>query len=95
MTVRSTAATTLQALELTNGQTLDHRLKAAVEPVTPAAAKDPAAWIAKTWRHAIGRPPTAAEIEIGKEMLGKPVTADGVADLLWAVMMLPEFQFVN
>src|SRR3954449_6661358 len=45
MTVRSTAATTLQALELTNGATLDGRLKKMAQKLAPDAAKDPNGWI--------------------------------------------------
>ena len=41
------------------------------------------------------RKPTEAEKKLAVEMLGNPVTADGVADFLWAVTMLPEFQLIN
>ena len=30
-----------------------------------------------------------------KELLGSPATAEGMADLLWAVVMLPEFQLIR
>jgi hypothetical protein len=29
------------------------------------------------------------------ELMGEPVTADGLADALWCIVMLPEFQIVR
>jgi hypothetical protein len=92
---RATAATTLQALELTNGITLDARLEKAAARLAPEAARDPQAWLDRIYRHALGRPPTSAEREIAGEMVGHPVTANGVADFLWAIVNLPEFQLIN
>jgi hypothetical protein len=93
--VRSTAATTLQALELTNGSTLDSRLHKAAAKFAPEAARDANAWIDGIYRSAFSRPPTASEREIAAEMLGHPATADSIADFLWAIVNLPEFQLIN
>ena len=93
--VRSTAATTIQALELTNGATLDARLEKAAAKLQPAAARDPQAWLDQIYRSALSRPPTSDEREIAGEMLGQPVTVSGVADFLWAIVNLPEFQLIN
>jgi hypothetical protein len=93
--VRASAATTIQALELTNGATLNARLQKAAAKFAPDAARDPAAWLDSIYRHAIGRAPGAVEREIAGEVLGKPATADGVADFLWLLVNLPEFQLIN
>jgi hypothetical protein len=95
MPARSTAATTLQALELTNGATLDTRLHKAAARFAPEAARDVNAWADRVYRYAFSRPPTAAEREIAAEMLGRTPTTDSIADFLWAIVNLPEFQLIN
>jgi hypothetical protein len=93
--VRAGAATTLQALELTNGATLDSRLQATAKAVAAEAAKDPAQWIETIYIHALSRAPSGGERAIALEMLGQPPQPEGVADFLWSVLNLPEFQLVN
>jgi hypothetical protein len=44
---------------------------------------------------ALGRKPTEAERGTAKELVGSPMTAEGVEDLLWVVGMLPEFQLIR
>ncbi|MEI9893237.1 MAG: DUF1553 domain-containing protein [Chthoniobacter sp.] len=93
--VRSTAATTLQALELTNGSTLDARLHKAAARFAPEAARDVNAWTDRVYRSAFSRPPSPDESAIAAEMLGPSPTADRLADFLWAIVNLPEFQLIN
>lgn len=95
MTVRSTAATTLQALALTNGSSLDARLKSISEHLAPGAAKDPAGFIRKMYRHALSRDPSDAELRLALEVVGMPARPQGVADFLWALTLSPEFQFIE
>ena len=95
MTSRSTAATTLQALALTNGSSLDARLKKIAEHLAPQAAKDADAFVKRMYRHALSRDPSDAELQLSLEMLGKPARAEGVADFLWGLTLLPEFQFIE
>ena len=51
----------------------------------------------RVYRHALGRIPNDAERAVARELLsgpdGKP-RAEGLADLLWAITMLPEFQLL-
>jgi hypothetical protein len=93
--VRSISATTIQALEMTNGATLDDKLKASSAKLAAEAAKDPGRWVEEVYRHALARKPTEAEKKLALETLGNPVKPEGVADVLWAIAMLPEFQLVN
>jgi hypothetical protein len=45
---------------------------------------------------ALGRAPSASEREVAETALGRPgqLSAEAVADLLWAVLMKPEFQLI-
>jgi hypothetical protein len=95
MTSRLTAATTLQALELTHGNSLNDRLKRTAHTLLGSATNSPEAWIGEIYLHMLGRAPSAAELRLAREMLGTPVTQEGVADFLWTVTMLPEFDFIQ
>ncbi len=92
---RITAATTIQALELTNGATLDARLKMAATKLLPDAAKDPTAWIAQTYRSLLNREPSADEKQIALEFLSTVPKLEALEDFLWAIVNLPEFQLIN
>ncbi len=92
---RANAATTIQALELTNGSTLDARLQSAAARLQTEAARDPAAWLDRFARHAFSRPFTEAERTVAIEMLGTSPSRETVADFLWAVVNHPEFQLIN
>jgi hypothetical protein len=95
MPARTTAATTIQALELTNGATLDSRLKEAAAILTRDAARDPAAWLDRTYRQTLSRLPAEAERSVALELLGTEPKSEAVADFLWAIVNLPEFQLIN
>ena len=41
------------------------------------------------------RPPTVEELNIARQTIGNPMTEDGLADLLWCLFELPEFQLVE
>jgi hypothetical protein len=93
--VRASAATTMQALELTNGSTLDYRLQRAAAKFAADAARDPRAWLTELYREALTREPSEAERQAALELLGPQPKAEGIADLLWALVNLPEFQLIN
>ncbi len=69
-------------------------------PLTPPAAMTSVeSAVARTFMYLLGRAPTAAERRIAETAVqdsarpGHP-SADGLADLLWAILMKPEFQFI-
>lgn len=95
MTVRQGTATTLQALELTNGATLARLLKKGADKLAADTPADTAALVASLYRNALSRPPTPAEQAAAVAVVGSPVKSEGVQDLLWALTMLPEFQLIN
>jgi hypothetical protein len=74
-----------------------------VLPELPAAAqkpyKEPGKTVDALFWYALGRPPSPAEKQTAEEVIRdvdrkKRVSPDGLADLLWAVMMKPEFQLI-
>lgn len=94
VTSRQTGATTLQALELTNGETLALLLKAGASRLAAEEAS-PEKLLAKVFEKALGREPSERETRV---LLGDSppdsATPEQFADLLWAVTMLPEFQLI-
>jgi uncharacterized protein DUF1553 len=94
VTTRPGVATTLEALELTNGQTLSNVLARGAGRWTREQGTSAPALVAALYQHALGRAPTPAERQIALQMVGSPVRQEGVEDLLWALVMLPEFQLV-
>ena len=44
---------------------------------------------------ALGHRPHAGELAAARELIGSPPTAEGLADLLWVVFVLPEFQLIR
>jgi hypothetical protein len=93
-TVRQGTATTLQALELTNGGTLAGLLK---KGAARLLSENPSgAALADTlYLKALGRKPSTAERKVAVELTGTPVMPEGVEDLLWSLAMLPEFQLIQ
>jgi hypothetical protein len=55
------------------------------------------ALIQRVYRHALGRAPNDSEFQAARDLVsgagGKP-RSEGLADLLWAITMLPEFQLL-
>lgn len=95
VTVRQAGATTLQALELTNGGTLAALLRQGATKIVAEASAPAGALVSSLYRQALGRPPTASESGLAASLVGAPARAEGVEDLLWALTMLPEFQLIR
>ncbi|MGZ5566639.1 MAG: DUF1549 domain-containing protein [Limisphaerales bacterium] len=93
VTVRSSEATTLQALELTNGETLSQILKRGAAEMA-SKTNNSRELIASVYEQALGRKPLRAEVALAEETVGPKPTKEGVEDLLWAMVMLPEFQLI-
>ncbi|CAN5134599.1 hypothetical protein BH11PLA2_BH11PLA2_39760 [soil metagenome] len=96
VTTRPDQLTTLQALDLANGQTLTTALSLGAANMLkrqPLATPDQLA--AEVFTRALSRKPNANELATARELLAKKPTAENLADLLWAVIMLPEFQLIR
>ncbi len=97
VTMRPSDLTTLEAIDLANGQTLADALALGAKRwLTEAATPvDATVLVTKLYLAALSRPPTAEELALARDALGNESTAQSVEDLLWAVLMLPEFQLVR
>jgi hypothetical protein len=94
ITTRSSAATTLQALELTNGATLAEQLNRGASKLleeNPASASE---LVSTLYQRALSRRPLPDELQLAVDLVGSPAQKAGVEDLLWALTMLPEFQLI-
>jgi hypothetical protein len=52
----------------------------------------PAELVRWVYHHALGREPSAEELKVLGSDLSTPLDPSAVADILWAIIMLPEFQ---
>lgn len=95
VTSREPAASTLQVLELTNGTTLDKMLKQGAERRLKESPGPADGLIEAVYLRALARRPERKELETARDLLGTPATPDGVQDLIWTLIMLPEFQLIE
>jgi hypothetical protein len=96
VTVRPADLTRLQALELFNSQLLTDMLAQGAESLLARHAKlQPNELITQVYRGALSRPPSNDELSTARKLLGETPAVEGMQDLLWAVIMLPEFQLIR
>jgi cytochrome c553 len=94
VTSRAVPATTLQALELLNGQTLADRIRRGADALVTGRRESAGALIDRVYLRALGRKPDPSEAAACRQLLGRSVDAAAVEDLLWSIVMLPEFQLI-
>jgi len=94
VTVRPDNLTTLEAIDLANGNVLAGYLKTGAASLSAKYA-DSETLIRTVYLKALSRLPTPAENNVLKETLGPRPSPQGVEDMLWSVLLLPEFQFVR
>jgi len=95
VTSRPSDLTTLEAIQLANEQTLSDWFAGGGERILAAHGPRSDDLIQWMFAAALSRGPTAAEAAAAAEILTSTPTAQTVADCLWAVCMLPEFQLVR
>jgi len=81
--------------EMRRGETLAAATEKGAKKWLPANNEPPTAIVSRLYLAALSRPPTSDEQAAAIEMLGQQPTSETVQDLLWAVLMLPEFQLVR
>lgn len=91
VTSRPAELTTLQALELNNGSEFVEYLKQGAARLSSFDGD----LVDQLYRAALGRPPSELEAEVAREVLRDSPTRDDIADFLWSILMLPEFQLIN
>lgn len=103
VTTRPEELTTLEALDLTNGEILTDLVTRGAGHIQKRFAAAPAncnSDLAERiahdlYRQALSREPSAAELATAVELLGDGNNPEGIADFLWVVFMLPEFQLIQ
>ena len=93
-TSRSDEATLLQALELTNGAFLDEVLTRGAVRWHEQYDGNPERIVRDLYRQAFGRAPTSEENAAALEALGPKPEPKAIEDILWAVVLLPEYQLI-
>jgi hypothetical protein len=51
--------------------------------------------VTELYRRTLGRGPSAEETGLARLLVGSSPAPEGVEDLLWAMIMLPEFQLIH
>jgi hypothetical protein len=96
VTTRPEELSTLQALDLSNGAILaDLLARGAKELLQKHPGWNNHDFIRYFYLAALSRKPTPQEERTAADALGVTLTDESVSDLLWAILMLPEFQFVR
>ena len=95
VTSRPADLTTLEAIQLANEQSLAEEFARGGAAIL--AAHGPHADAIQAWMFtaALARPATAEEAAAARDILGAAPSVESVADCLWTVTMLPEFQLVR
>ncbi|MCC7085041.1 MAG: PSD1 domain-containing protein [Pirellulales bacterium] len=96
VTTRPEDLSMLEALDLTNGQMMADYLAKGVthlQDENPSRSADET--VDALYVAALGRHPNQDELATGREITGNPMTDDGLADLMWCIFVLPEFQLVK
>ncbi len=92
-TSRSSQANLLQALELTNGNQFNTTLKFGAKKLMEKF-KTNEQIINELYRTTLGRYPEKSEMEVATEVLGPLPKEERIQDLIWAIVLLPEFQLI-
>ncbi len=95
VSMRPNELSTLEAIDLSNGQALTSLLSAGAVKLkkrTWTSPEELARWL---YLSALSREPAPAELKVAAGIVGAEISEQGIADLLWAVCMLPEFQTIR
>jgi len=93
VTSRPSSLTTLQAIDLANGEILSDTLRKGAKNLSRSEISDDIpVWL---YRHALGRAPTEEEKQTLLAVSQNSPNQQGVEDLLWMVFMQPDFQIIR
>jgi mono/diheme cytochrome c family protein len=93
---RPAEMTTLEAIEMSNGQPLSELIRQAAEQLL----KDHPKWTAQDMQQylfqaALARSPSANELAKLQKIADATELTSGIEDTLWCILMLPEFQIIR
>ena len=92
VSMRPDDLTTLEAIDLANGAILADTLAKGAQKLSAKHWPNSAAFITWLYEFSLCRKPTPVELAVFQSTIGEKVTEQAVADSLWTVFMLPEFQ---
>jgi hypothetical protein len=93
VTSRPSSLTTLQAIDLANGDILSSTLSEGAKNLSRSQKQENIpAWL---YQHALGRNPTPVEEKTLLAVAKNSSQQQGVEDLLWMVFMQPDFQIIR
>ena len=95
VSMRPNELSTLEAIDLSNGQALTNLLAAGSTKLKKRGWSSPEEFARWLYLSALSREPAPAELKVAAGMVGAELSEQGIADLLWAVCMLPEFQTIR
>ena len=95
VSVRPDELSTLEAMDLSNGPLLAARIHDGAKKLSGRSWKSSDDLVDWLYRAALSRPPARGELELARNTLGNSPSQEGVEDLLWSVLLLPEFQLVR
>ncbi len=95
VSVRPADLTTLEAIDLSNGQILAEILTRGSKKLLARKWQSSEEFARWAYHYALSREPSTEELTVLKEALGEKLTEQGIQDVLWSVIMLPEFQMVR
>lgn len=92
--MRPDTVTTLEAIDLANGNQLAGLLKRGAAQLA-ARKSQTGAMVEEFYLRALTRPPTSDEKSLLVGALGPEPSTQAIEDFLWMLLLLPEFQFVR
>ena len=94
VTSRPAELTTLQAIDLANGEILSQYLKRGAENLALRASTEQG-FVDWLYQHSLSRPPSSGEKTVLQSVLTDSPEPSQVEDLLWLVFMQPDFQIIR
>jgi len=96
VTTRAELLTTLEALDLASGAIFHDIVgRGGKQIFLELKDKNKDAIIKNVYMRALGRNPDASELSAATGLLSEKPDADSLADLLWVIFLLPEFQLIS
>ena len=95
VSMRPNELSTLEAIDLSNGQALTNLLATGAAKLKKRSWSSPEDLTRWLYVSALSREPAPAELKVAAGIVGAEISEQGIADLLWAVCMLPEFQTIR
>ncbi|MCX6856516.1 MAG: DUF1549 domain-containing protein [Verrucomicrobia bacterium] len=95
VSMRPDDLTTLEAIDLANGTILTNILERGAKKLSAEKWANSAAFVTWLFQSTLCRNPTDSERSALISVIGDQVTEQAVADSLWSLVMLPEFQRVR